>query len=120
MKYTDYYKHLNEIAFADQPDYDDIDAKLRSKEAKHMKTDGTITLVKPKNGKKFQLEELREYVGGYIEIKKIGKWWMVLNEEGHLVKLPLNDLATGIYNAHYNNNHPIAGDVLFCRLDQID
>jgi hypothetical protein len=126
MKYTDYYTHLNEIAFADKPDgdaafYADIDKKLKSKEAKHMKTDGTVILVKPKNGKKFELDELREYVGGYIEVKKMGKWWMVLNEEGHMLGLQVNPIATGMYHAIFGNvNHAIVGNVLFCRIDQID
>lgn len=31
-------------------------------------SDGTMTAVKPKDFKKFTLEELQSYVGGYIEV----------------------------------------------------
>lgn len=98
----------------------EIDAKLKSRDAKHIKTDDTIELVKPKNGKKFELDELREYVGGYIEIKKMGNWWMVLNEEGKLIGLPINPIATGMYQSVYGPHDEINGDVLMCRIDQID
>jgi hypothetical protein len=62
------------------------------------KTDGTIRLVEPKNGKCFTLEELHTLVGGYIEVVAIPPWdgsrLAVCDEEGKLKGYPLNELAT--------------------------
>lgn len=128
-EYTDYYTHLNEIAFAHQDQaidsryseiYADIQKKMDSREAKHVKPDGTVELVKPKTGKTFSLKELQQYVDGYIDIKKIGKWYMVINAEGKLHNLPYNSLGTSLYKRYYNRNDPIVGNILICRPSQID
>ena len=84
--------------------------------AQLLKTDGTVTDVEPKNGKKFSLEELQAFVGGYIEIaypphkSKV----LVVNEEGRLIGLPVNEAASAIYK-----REPIVGDALFCEFKQI-
>ncbi len=83
--------------------------------AKIVKTDGTVTEVRPKNGIDFVLEELQEIVGGYIEIVNIKDGLMVVNEEGKIKNLPINKLATIIYN----RSDIIHGDVLLCDTDQI-
>lgn len=82
-----------------------------------IKTDGTLTIVHPKAGigKPFTLEELRGYVGGYIEIiyPKDGTLGVV-NEEGLLLNLKPNlraSLATG---------YSLVGDVLLCDNGEID
>lgn len=69
--------------------------------------------VSPKNGADFKLEELRTFVGGSIEIAQtIDGRIMVLNEEGKLLGLPINDRATLLYV--YGSYDPICGDVLVC------
>ena len=44
------------------------------------------------------LEEMQEFVGGYIEITRVwwqGKWaQMIVNEEGLLKRLPVNEFAS--------------------------
>jgi hypothetical protein len=78
-----------------------------------------VTEVKPKNGKDFQLEEMREYIGGgYIEIVTCHdrQRLMVLDEEGKLKGLPVNILASTIYGNPYD---VICGDVLVCQKNQI-
>lgn len=83
-----------------------------------IKTTGETIEVKPKNGTDFQLEELQEVVGGYIEILHIYRTGevMVVNEEGRLENLPWNEKAT-IYakmnNAIFPNDY-IVGNVLVC------
>lgn len=72
-----------------------------------LKTDGTETLVTPANGKKFTLEEMQKYVGGYIEIVRgPNSSKLIVNEEGLLQGLPLNRLASLAANRY------IVGDVL--------
>jgi len=64
--------------------------------ARHIKADGTESIVAPK-GAKWTLEELQALVGGYIEFMpgKIG-FRMVMNEEGRIKQLPFNARATSI------------------------
>lgn len=88
-----------------------------------IKTTGETIEVKPKNGTDFQLEELQEVVGGYIQILPIyrtGKV-MVVNEEGRLEHLPWNGKATTYAkqnNAIFPNDY-IVGNVLVCEQKQI-
>jgi hypothetical protein len=57
--------------------------------------DGTSQEVQPANGTDFQLDELRQIVGGHIEIVhcKDGQHILVVNEEGKLEDLPANSQA---------------------------
>lgn len=78
--------------------------------AMHIKTDGTKKEIKPENGKQFTLEELQEYVGGYIEMitTSDGKK-MIMNEEGRLNNLKINPQASIL-----TNGLTIVGDVVVC------
>lgn len=83
--------------------------------AKIYKTTGEVIEVEPKNGKDFKAEELHEIVDGYFEIVNISlTQYMVVNEEGHLIGLPLNINATKLYKKDI-----IVGDVLVCNKSQI-
>ena len=82
-----------------------------------LKTDGIGTEVEPKNGTDFQLEELQKFVGGYIEIIQLNDGRiMVVNEEGKLQSLEMNDEATEIATEHHAlfDGDWICGDVLIC------
>lgn len=62
-------------------------------------TDGTATELAPRNGQRFTLAELQEVVGGYIEIVLRGRAiprgsCLVVNEEGMLDGLPVNERAS--------------------------
>lgn len=90
--------------------------------AQIIKTDGTRIEVSPKNGKDFSLEELQEIVGGYIEIVECEKNIMVINEEGKLMNLPFNHIAT----LEWYRACPwmccadiIVGDVLLCKSNEV-
>lgn len=92
------------------------------KKAKWLKANCDVVEVTPKNGRDFQYEELRKFVGGFIEIVHINdKQIMVVNEEGKLNGLPYNSLATeALILAH--QGHPvdyIVGDVLLCDNDMV-
>jgi hypothetical protein len=86
-----------------------------------IKTDGIIDALLPKNNKVFTLEELKSVVGGYIEIVPIGKsTFMVVNEEGKLLNLPINEGATRVYRASRNTDDFIVGNVLICSNKEIE
>lgn len=83
--------------------------------------DATLKEVQPKNGKDFQLEELQEIVGGYIEIvsqlrTNTGEI-LVINEEGKLIGLPYNDVASLLYVGFPPD--PIVGTVLLCKKSEV-
>ena len=65
----------------------------------------------------FTLEELREFVGGYVELlcppSNAGAVLMV-NEEGRLRDLPFNEIASAVFGQDF-----IVGDVLLCHKSQI-
>jgi hypothetical protein len=94
-----------------------------------IKSDGTITEIKPQNGTAFTLPELQGFVGGYIEIiykvKKlvIGAFnakqrdlvvakgsIMVVNEDGKSQGLPRNMIATLLYR--HGGWDAVVGDVV--------
>ena len=82
--------------------------------ALHIKASGEAAEAMPKNGTDFSLEELQGFVKGYIEIVYLSNdKFLVVNEEGKLMGLPINDYATGIAN------QLIVGDVLLCDSEQI-
>ena len=92
--------------------------------AQIIKTDGNVIEVQPKNGTDFQLDELREIVGGYIEIIRIYNdedEIMVMNEEGKLIGCELNINATHLaknYKAIHESDY-VCGDVLVCKRNQV-
>ena len=82
--------------------------------AKLIKSNGNVSEVEPKNGINFSLEELQQFVGGYIEIVPIKNGrFMVVNEEGKLSNLPFNLLASAEYNEIVRGDS-IVGDALIC------
>lgn len=85
--------------------------------ARLIKTNGVEQEIKPKNGRDFKLAELQSFVGGYIEIVDLDKGMiMVVNEEGLLSGLPLNEKATSIAREVYPDSDMfIVGDVLVCK-----
>lgn len=75
----------------------------------------------PNNGKSFTLAEMQHIVGGSIQIVSLPKKKMelVINEEGELDGLPINELATKIWLEEFpldqfslNNNGRIVGNAL--------
>lgn len=82
--------------------------------AKLIKTNGEIIKVIPKDKKAFSYNELKDYVGGRIEIVPLpsGKK-IVVNEEGKLTGLEVNKEATKIWKGEYPiNKYPLNNDEL--------
>lgn len=84
-----------------------------------VKTTGKIEYVEPEDGNYFSLKELKKAIGGgYIEIVPFRpNLVMVVDEDGKMKRLPLNTVATRIYNSKTNDY--IVGDVLVCCRKQI-
>ena len=88
--------------------------------AKIYKTNGEVIDIEPKNGKDFKYKELNEIVGGYIELVNLpSDRFMVVNEEGKLMGLPINEKATTIFQTELGPYDVIVGDCLICKTSQI-
>ena len=86
-------------------------------------SNGAKTEVTPKFGNSFTLEELQEYVGGYIGIIRLtDKYLMVVNENGKLLNLPFNSEATDVARQHkaIYPNDIIVGNALVAEESMID
>lgn len=83
-----------------------------------IKTDSLQKKVDPANGTDFSIDELNEFVDGYIEILHIGDKLLVCNEEGKLKNLQYNATATCLINAAGIKDY-IVGNALFCDKDKI-
>ena len=89
--------------------------------AKIIKANGEKIEVSPNNGNDFKLEELQSIVDGYIEIVWMpNNEIMVVNEDGKLRDLPVNQEATKIYQEIFGFNDMIVGDVLLCNANQVE
>ena len=84
--------------------------------------------IEPKDGRYFSLEEMQGYVGGYIEVltpEGISGARLVVNEEGKLIGLPVNTLATAIWQefadpGSQRMGDPVVGDVILCHDSQLE
>lgn len=83
-----------------------------------IKADGLQKKVDPANGTDFSIDELNEFVDGYIEILHIVDKLLVCNEEGKLKNLQYNATATCLINAAGIKDY-IVGNALFCDKDKI-
>lgn len=78
---------------------------------KIVKTNGEIIDLEDKE---LHLEQMQKVVGGYIEIVRLKNGWLVVcNEEGKLIGLEENPVATLVYNVN-GFNDLIVGDVIIC------
>lgn len=76
--------------------------------------------VFPANGKDFKLAELKSFVGGYIDILNLNdRQIMVVSEEGKLMGLPRNLVASEAFYLARGIQETIVGDVLICNVEQV-
>jgi hypothetical protein len=87
-----------------------VDALSITPEACIIKANNDRIPTKPSNGEFFTLEELKEIVGGWVEVVRLqDDRVMIVNEEGLNDRLPYNAGASELYPFN-----PIVGDVLVC------
>lgn len=72
------------------------------------RADGTTEALQPSNGVNWNIAELQNLVGGYIEVARTtdGRF-LVLDEEGKLKHKPLNVAATRLYQ--HGRHDPVVG-----------
>jgi hypothetical protein len=89
--------------------------------AQLIKADGETSKVLPTSGKFFTLKEMQAFVGGLIEFRYMGDEIMVMNEEGKLIDLPINDEATKtlLESNLISRNDYVVGDVLICKRSEV-
>lgn len=79
--------------------------------------------IEPKDGSKYTLEELQEYVGGYIEcIPFFNDLLLIVNENGKLDNFEENVYATMVVQA-FNAIQPtdyISGNAVIINNDELD
>lgn len=91
--------------------------------AQLIKANGVVQKVQPKEGNQFSLQELQDFVNGYIEIIYLpeGKC-LVVNEEGKVRGLPINKWASNLIRntPGFQRLDTVVGDVLYCNQKDID
>lgn len=90
-----------------------------------IKPDGSKHVITPKNGKKFELEELQEIVGGYIEVIRLNNkhnQCMIVNEMGKLYNLEHNAEASVIAHSEKAifDRDFIVGNAVIINSEQLD
>jgi exoribonuclease II len=79
-----------------------------------IKSNGEEIIVTPNNKTDFSLGEMQKFVG---TVKTKNNKIMVINEEGKINDLPINQKATDLYK--YGDFDFIVGDVLICNENEI-
>lgn len=82
------------------------------------KANGDIVYCSPAK-ETYSLEELQAIVGGHIEILDLGKRYLVVNEDGKLLRLKYNILATNWYLIAKGGNDYIVGDAALIEKEHI-
>jgi hypothetical protein len=86
-----------------------------TKESVLYKSDGTSRPISPADGKTFSLKEVQEMVGGYVQMIPLSTdRIMLINEEGKLLGLPRNDMATLVAVLVLGEGDFIVGNALVC------
>lgn len=86
--------------------------------AKIIRVDGSEEIV---DKEKLTIEFMQKIVGGYIQIVPMGfDAYMVCNEEGKLKHLPINIIATKIWEMFYGETDIITGNIIFANKEEID
>jgi hypothetical protein len=82
---------------------------------KILKADGSREAIGAPKSKGFKLNEIQKIVGGYVELVMLSpRTIMLVNEEGKLMNLPVNKVATRIFRRMRRSADTIHGDVLVC------
>ena len=92
-----------------------------TKSAKIIYTDKEAEDYTPKNGRTFELEEMQEIIGGYIEIVRLNDGRIIIvNEDGLNLNLPVNIEATNILRRDHSTTQYIVGTAIVCNADMIE
>ena len=111
-----------EIKDEEQPQEPQTDGQpTESKSAKIIYTDKEAEDYTPKNGKTFELTEMQEIVGGYVEPIRLNDGRMIIADlEGKSKNKAVNISATNILRRDHYTTDYIVGTAIVCDADMID
>ena len=111
-----------EIKDEEQPQEPQTDEQpTETKSAKIIYTDKEAEDYTPKNGKTFELTEMQEIVGGYVEPIRLNDGRMIIvDEEGKSKKKAVNIPATNILRRDHFTTDYIVGTAIVCDADMIE
>ena len=111
-----------EIKDEEQPQEPQTDEQpTETKSAKIIYTDKEAEDYTPKNGKTFELTEMQEIVGGYVEPIRLNDGRMIIvDEEGKSKDKTVNIPATNILRRDHFTTDYIVGTAIVCDADMIE
>ena len=111
-----------EIKNEEQPQEPQTDEQpTETKSAKIIYTDKEAEDYTPKNGKTFELTEMQEIVGGYVEPIRLNDGRMIIvDEDGKSKDKAVNIPATNILRRDHYTTDYIVGTAIVCDADMID
>ena len=111
-----------EIKDEEQPQEPQTDEQpTETKSAKIIYTDKEAEDYTPKNGKTFELTEMQEIIGGYIEPIRLNDGRMIIvDEEGKSKDKAVNIPATNIMRRDHYTTDYIVGTAIVCDSDMVD
>ena len=111
-----------EIKDEEQPQEPQTDEQpTETKSAKIIYTDKEAEDYTPKNGKTFELTEMQEIVGGYVEPIRLNDGRMIIvDEDGKSKGKAVNIPATNILRRDHFTTDYIVGTAIVCDSDMVD
>ena len=111
-----------EIKDDEQPQEPQIDKQAtETKSAKIIYTDKEAEDYTPKNGKTFELTEMQEIVGGYVEPIRLNDGRMIIvDEDGKSKDKAVNIPATNILRRDHYTTDYIVGTAIVCDADMVE
>ena len=111
-----------EIKEEEQPQEPQTDEQpTETKSAKIIYTDKEAEDYTPKNGKTFELTEMQEIVGGYVEPIRLNDGRMIIvDEDGKSKDKAVNIPATNILRRDHYTTDYIVGTAIVCDADMIE
>ena len=111
-----------EVKDEEQPQEPQTDEQpTETKSAKIIYTDKEAEDYTPKNGKTFELTEMQEIVGGYIEPIRLNDGRMIIvDEDGKSKNKAVNIPATNILRRDHFTTDYIVGTAIVCDADMIE
>ena len=111
-----------EIKDEEQPQEPQTDGQpTETKSAKIIYTDKEAEDYTPKNGKTFELTEMQEIIGGYVEPIRLNDGRMIIvDEDGKSKDKAVNIPATNILRRDHYTTDYIVGTAIVCDADMIE
>ena len=111
-----------EIKDEEQPQEPQMDEQpTKTKSAKIIYTDKEAEDYTPKNGKTFELTEMQEIIGGYVEPIRLNDGRIIIvDEDGKSKDKAVNIPATNILRRDHFTTDYIVGTAIVCDADMVD